>query len=188
MKTIVPLSLLMASSCFGQTDSNLITTGDWSKPVRDANGVGASLRGRLLVYYDQVQSAADHARIYIEIQHVFTNGWYPPVEIYCFGTNLNFELKDEHGQLIPGRPGFRWGAVLEPYWVTVPCDGTVRIRADECTLGPKEKPDGLEILMTPTITETRSNHRPGADAGRRVLFGPRWGLHLVSSSRYNTSP
>jgi hypothetical protein len=146
MKTIVTSALLMASSCFGQTDGNLIATGDWSKPVRDENGVGSVLRGRLLVYDDQAQSAANHARIYLEIQQVFTNGWYDPVEIYCFGTNLVLELQNEHGQPIPSMATVRVGAVLNSYWVTVPCDGTVRIRADECTLGPHEKPDGLYIL------------------------------------------
>jgi hypothetical protein len=151
MKTIVPLLLLLAACCFGQTDSHIIATGDWSEPVRDENGVGASLRGRLLVYDDQVKSAANHARIYLEIQHVFTNGWYPPVEIYCCLDHLAFELKNGHGQLVPGGGVVKWGAVLEPYWATVPCDGTVRIRADEYTLGPSEKPDDLEIL-------TRANH------------------------------
>jgi len=146
MKTIIALALLMASNCFGQADVNLVATGDWTKPVRDENGVGSVLRGRLLIYDDQAQSAANHARLYIEIQQVFTNGWYDPVEIYFFGTNLVFELHNEHGQPISGMATMRMGAVLKPYWVTVPCDGTVRIRADECTLGPKEKPDGLEIL------------------------------------------
>ena len=55
------------STCLGQTDANLLAAGDWSAPVRDENGVGAVLRGRLLVYDDQGRSAANHARIYIEI-------------------------------------------------------------------------------------------------------------------------
>jgi hypothetical protein len=146
MKPCIALVLLIATGCFGQTDSNILATGDWSKPVKDENGVGSTLRGRLLLYDDQVQSAANHARIYVEIQQIYTNGWYAPVEIYCFGTNLVFELKGDHGQSIRSLPADREGLVLQPYWVTVPCDGTVRIRADECTLGRKDKPDGLEIL------------------------------------------
>src|SRR5262249_19545983 len=107
------LALLIESisNSLGQTDANLIATGEWSKPTRDENGVGSVLRGRLVVYDDQARSAANHARIYIEIQQVFTNGWYDPVEIYCFGTNLVFELQDEFGQPIPSRPSVRVGAV-----------------------------------------------------------------------------
>jgi hypothetical protein len=43
MKTFIALALFIATNCFGQTDSNILSTGDWSEPVKDENGVGSSL-------------------------------------------------------------------------------------------------------------------------------------------------
>jgi hypothetical protein len=139
------LLLLTCRCCFGQTDTNLIAAGDWSALVRDDQSE-PFLRGRLLVY-DAVQgkSGADHARIYLELQDVSTNGWYGPIEIYCFGTNLDFEMQDGRGQPIPSMALLRWELEPAPYWVTLPCDATVRIRADDATGGLDPKPNGLEI-------------------------------------------
>jgi hypothetical protein len=145
LKAIPILMLLACRCCFGQTDTNLIATGDWSAVVRDGQ-IGPFLRGRLLVYDDQGISTHNHARIYLELQHVCaTNIWYPPIEIYCFGTNLDLELEDGRGQPIPGFGSVVWGFVSAPCWVTLPIDATVRVRADNGPLGPSTKPNGLDI-------------------------------------------
>ena len=138
----------LRTCCFGQTDTNLIATGDWSETVSDSDG--HTLRGRLLVYDDQTQSAANHARIYLELQHVFKVGWSNPLEIYFdigIRSDLHLELRDKLDQPIPQEPVAIRGPVPYPCWVTLPCDSTVRLRADTYTLGPRSKPDGLEILV-----------------------------------------
>jgi hypothetical protein len=148
MKTIA-FFLLLASLpwCFGQTDTNLIATGDWSEAVSD--GPDHALRGRLLLYDERSPSAANHARVYLELQHVFAGGWANPIEVYFeFGNrnDLHFEMHDKLGQPIHQQPVLTIGPVANPYWVTLPCESTVRLRADTL-LGPQSKPDGLEILV-----------------------------------------
>ena len=149
MKTIA-LFLFLASfpCCFGQTDTNVIATGDWSEAVSDSDGY--ALRGRLLVYDEQ--SAPNHARVYLELQHVFKGpGWWDgPLEIYFDigrSDDLHFEMRDKLDQPVPQFPVVIRGPTPSSCWVTLPCDSTVRLRADIYTLGPPEKPDGLEILV-----------------------------------------
>src|ERR1051325_8463209 len=148
---IIAVLLLLASCqyCLGQTDTNVIATGDWSEVVRDDDGHAVhALRGRLLVYDDQTQSAANHARVYLELQNVFEGGWSLPLEVHFaigLGGNLHFELRDRFDKPIPMRTGFEIiGPMPYPYHVTLPCDSTIRLRADIYTLGPQSKADGLE--------------------------------------------
>ena len=149
MKVITFLLLVSClPCCFGQTDTNLIASGDWSEIVKDSDG--AALRGRLLVYDEH--TAPNHARIYLELQHVFKGpGWWDgPLEIYfnISGSDvLHFEMRDGLDQPIPMYPVSIRGPSESPYWVTLPCDSTVRLRADWCNMGPQSKPDGLEIFM-----------------------------------------
>jgi len=146
---IITLFLLFAclQSCFGQTDTNVIATGDWSETVTEGDH---TLRGRLLVYDEQSRSAANHARVYLELQHVFKGGWANPLEVYFdsgIGNALHLELRDGLDQPIPQAHVAIRGPVPSPCWITLPCDSTVRLRADTYTLGPLSKPDGLEILV-----------------------------------------
>jgi len=115
MKTFA-LFLLLASlqCCFGQTDTNLIATGEWSETVSD--GPDYALRGRLLVYDDRSPSAANHARVYLELQHVFPGGWANPVEVYFeFGirTDLHFEMRDKLDQPIRLEPFSKFPVVRD---------------------------------------------------------------------------
>ena len=150
MKTIA-LFLLLAClpCCFGQTDTNLIATGDWSESVTDSGG--ATLRGRLLVYDERSPNALNHARVYLELQHVHVSesAWDNPTEVYfefAMRNDLNFEMRDKFDQSIPSVGVYKWGPVPDPYWVTLPYESTVRVRADTL-LGPEAKPAGLEILV-----------------------------------------
>jgi hypothetical protein len=148
MKVIVSLLLFaVCQSCFGQTDTNLIAAGDWSPAVSDNEG--CILRGRLLVYDEH--AAPYHARIYIELQHVFNgHSWPAPLEIYYdigYGDELSFEMRDSLGHPVPMEPVMIRGPAPPPCWITLPCDSTERLRADEYNLGPPSKPDGLEILV-----------------------------------------
>jgi len=142
------LPLLSLQCCLGQTDTNVIATGNWSEAVSDSDG--HILRGRLLVYDEQ--TAPYHARIYLELQHVFKGpGWWDgPLGIYFTpgrGDMLHFEMRDERDQPVPMYPVAIRGPSPSPYWVTLPCDSLMRLRADWYNLGPPLKPDGLEILV-----------------------------------------
>jgi hypothetical protein len=155
---IISILLLLAllECCFGQTDTNLLATGDWSDIVRDHDEHATyALRGRLLVYNDHVASAANHARVYLELQNVFEGGWSLPLEVY-FGvegvgdspkSSLFFEMRDAKGNPIPIVPYKVGGFMPYPYDVVLPCDSTIRLRADLYTLGTKEKPDGFRIFV-----------------------------------------
>jgi hypothetical protein len=147
MKAIALFLLLPSVGCgFRQTDTNVIAVGAWSEPVSDSDG--RTLRGRLLVYDEQ--SAPNHARIYLELQHVFKSAWSNPLEIYFdigLSNDLHFEMRDQLDQPVPRFPVRIRGPAPSPCWVTLSCDSTVRLRADTYTLGPPSKPDGLEILV-----------------------------------------
>lgn len=161
MKTVT-LFLLLASlrCCFGQTDTNILATGGWSEAVTDSGG--HTLRGRLLVYDDQGPGAANHARIYLELQQVFQGVWQTPLEIHfdIAKDDLHVELRDEHDRPVPQeRPVPIIGPAPpgNPCWVTLPCDSTVRLRADTYCYGPQTKPDGLEIFVNYQTWILRSN-------------------------------
>jgi hypothetical protein len=143
---IVVSFLLVATChcCFGQTDTNLIATGDWSKAVTDQSK--CALRGRLLVYNDEGSSAANHARIYLELQHVVKGGWDNPVAFY-YANDLQFEMRDAAGRSVPQEPVAIDCLIPDGYWVTLPCDATVRLRADMVDCGQQPKPNDLEILV-----------------------------------------
>lgn len=143
------LFLLLASLhyCFGQTDTNLIATGDWSEAVND--GDGHLLRGRLLVYDNSGPTANNRARVYLELQHLYSGPWFDPIQVYCeFGWSLKIEMNDQFNQPInhaPGLPYAYTGPPPIPYWVTLPPDSTIRLRADYFFMSQPSKPTGLEI-------------------------------------------
>ena len=142
------LLLLCCHWCPAQTDAGLLGVGDWSEPVTD--GDGHTLQGRLLVYDDNAPSAANHARVYLELQHAFKGTWTNPIEIYfdLAGKALDLKLRDVHDNLVPQTPMVIRGMMPAACWITLPCDSTARMRSDVYTLGPTSKPDGLEIFVS----------------------------------------
>ena len=150
IKLCASFFLLASVQCsFGQTDTNVLAIGEWSKPITDKDHC---LRGRLLIYDDRVPSAANHARVYLELQHVFQGGWSNALAIYydVGGENsgLHLVLCNGAGQPIPEEKDYvTRGPTPYPYWVILPCDSTLRLRVDTYTLGPETKPAGLEILI-----------------------------------------
>ncbi len=114
--------------CFGQTDTNLLATEDWSEVVRDRDEHSTyALRGRLLVYDDQTQSAANHARVYLELQNVFEGGWSVPLEVYFelgVRDDLHFEMRDALDRPIPQQGVSIRGSMPEPYHIILYCLAT----------------------------------------------------------------
>jgi len=158
MKTLslflAPLLTLVLCShwCFAAQpdagDGGIIGVGEWSEPVSDADG--QTMRGRLLVCNDRA-AASGHARVYLELEHVIKGGWTSPVEVYYdinFGSNaLNLELRDGQDQPVPRTPFAIRAPMLQPCWITLPIDATVRVRGDLYHLSSNPKPDGLQILL-----------------------------------------
>src|SRR5690349_15658589 len=105
MKILLLLLAVVLGSqrCFaGQPDpaAGVVGVGEWSEPVAD--GDGYTLRGRLVVCDDRPASASNHARVYLELEHVFTGAFNSPLEVYHHigGTALKLELRDGHDQVI----------------------------------------------------------------------------------------
>jgi hypothetical protein len=156
---VVWLSFLLAfvRLCSAQTDTNVIALGEWSPVVRDAVN-GAQLRGRLVLYDERCstnqspsrvpQILCEHARVYVELQHVFDWAWYQPIEVYFNPSDLPFEMKDAFGKPVSSRIFSMTGVLPEPCWLVLPCDSMVRVRADLYTLGGKPDPAVIEILAS----------------------------------------
>jgi hypothetical protein len=140
MTKAIALFLLLASCqfCFGQTDTNAIATGDWSKPVIASRGY--TLRGRLLIYEGEGQYPSGvwaHRRVYLELQQVTKSGLRQPIEVYFdLHHSLHFEMRDSSDKPTRLAGLGTAGPFPRPYWIVLPYDSTVRLRADAYTLGP----------------------------------------------------
>jgi len=151
MKTIALFIVLSSlQCCLGQTDTNLLAAGDWSETVHDATQYGwgswhPALRGRLLVQNDTKEN---RARVYLELQHLYEGGWGVPLEVYydigrCEASHP--ALRDSLDRPIPSVGAGIAMATPMPYWVTLPCDSTLRLRVDWGGLSPSPKPGSLEL-------------------------------------------
>jgi hypothetical protein len=168
MKTIPPLTVLPAAArspimktcalflllgsfqyCLGQTDTNLIATGDWSEIVSD--GPGYALRGRLIVYDAEGKNQWGIwgcARVYVELQHVLDGVYGFPIEFdYDNMKCLRFELRDSSDRPIPQEAVARALPPPPSFKGILPCDSTLRFLACEGA-GFNAKPDGLWILVS----------------------------------------
>ena len=146
-----------------QIDKHILGTGAWSKPVTDTDH---TLRGRLLVYDDDARESINHVRVYLELQHIFEGGWPLPPEIHydLDGAKRALQLKlcDGRGRTLPRETNYadRGSARIYPFWVTLPCDSLLRLRADIYTMGLTPKPKGLVVQVEDGIWIVPPHHRP----------------------------
>jgi hypothetical protein len=119
----------------------IIAAGEWSKPVADNRG--CAVRGRLVVGEkpadeDQVRARGRTIVVYVELQDAsdFVGN---SLRIFCemgkhdfrpeYKPGLQCEMRDTEQRLVP-TTGFPFGgAVPKSEWVTLPADGTIRVRA-----------------------------------------------------------
>lgn len=122
MKIIVSFLLFMVvRGCFGTTNSNAITVGDWSQPV-------TGLRARLLA---STKPEEDGRRgiVYLELKNVSTNG--ESMEVYS-GFLLKGELVDSSGEPPRAATWFRSGPSLDPpSYLAIPYNASVKVRVDD---------------------------------------------------------
>jgi hypothetical protein len=94
--------------------------------------------------------------VYLELHNVFEDGWSAPLEVYFdLGCDLHFEMRDGLDKPIPQAPVAINGFMPYPYHIILPCDATIRLRADIYTVGRSCKSDGLEVcgrLIPPNAT------------------------------------
>jgi len=155
---IVCLVLVSCQSLLGQTDTNLVAIGDWSTPVADSDGY--VLRGRLLVARPLPPKTVGrnrdrfvpHARVYLELEHVFDGAWHAPLEIYFDPVkDMRFSMHDSVGDEITPEPMMIRGPVPRPSWVSVPCDARLRLRADLRMGTHNGRDDALTIGTMPGV-------------------------------------
>jgi hypothetical protein len=163
---------------FGQTNTNALVAGDWSSPVADE---GKTVRGRLWVGEGQYRTFSRaspssavkcwfHAPVYLELEHVYTFGWSKPIEIYFdIFSGLRFEVHDGSGKSIRPQHSSFTAELPEPYWVTLPCDATVRLRADVYNVGNPVVRFGLNSTNT---TDLGNITDPGIWVGDGVWLIP----------------
>jgi hypothetical protein len=163
MKAIVFVLLLASCEyCLGQTDTSVLAVGNWSDVVRDYDGY--SMRARLLVCDSSGTNKwgkSDHAKVYVDLQHVEDRFRGLPIEIYVNDMDcLRFELRDGFDDPIrPKRSSEIFSisrAVPPPFTLTIPGDSTLRLRADYC-LGGSSKADGLTITAPGVFWTIRSD-------------------------------
>lgn len=114
----------------------VLAAGAWSKPVADSRGY--ALRGRLVVCEKPRSDGRRETPLYVELQEAgdFVGG---SLLLYCemgrhdfrpeYGRGLNCELRDKDGKLVESTPFAFGGAVPKSQWVSLPTDGTIRLRA-----------------------------------------------------------
>lgn len=134
------LAVLLLSSVCGIIDAaddpQVIAIGEWSKPVTDRSGY--AIRGRLVLCEKPRDDKLRETPLYIELQDA-SERIGNDMRLYCdlgkqdfrpeYKGGLNCELKDEHGKIVESQSFPFGGGVPKSQWVTLPVDGSMRLRA-----------------------------------------------------------
>jgi hypothetical protein len=142
------LALFVHELSFAADEVKLIAISDWSKPV--AASSGHTLRLRMIVA--QGRSAAfdgpyPETQFYLEFQNVSGVISHPTTFYFDPAQQLHCELSDINGKSPHvGQGGSGGGAGAA--WITLPYDGTIRLRANMFGYGNKPG-DGLQLTLWP---------------------------------------
>jgi hypothetical protein len=137
----------------GAGEKTPVAIGDWSEPA-------GGLRGRLLVSRGRVlgDGKARETLVYVELQNVADAG---EQSVYFDPDALACELTDAAGKAVRPSPGGGSGGRPGKTWVTIPFDGSIRLRANPYGFGRAE---GLLIPLNNTawhITGDAEYHLSG---------------------------
>jgi hypothetical protein len=136
---IISLGLVVSAFCGHMRASEppkVLVAGEWSKPVADSRSY--AVRGRLVLCEKVSADDRRHVAVYVELQdaseHVGGS-----MRLFCdlgkhdfrpeYKGGLDCDLRDQHRQLVKTTPFPFGGAVPKSEWVTLPSDGTIRLRA-----------------------------------------------------------
>lgn len=140
MRTLF-LFLALVFSGFGlaepaENPPKIIAEGKWSKPVTDSRRY--ALRGRLVLCEKAVKENTREIAVYVEIQDA-SDSIGSSMQLYCdlgkhdfrpeSKSGLKCDLRDGMKNPVPPSPLAFGGAVPQSQWVTLPTDGTIRLRA-----------------------------------------------------------
>jgi hypothetical protein len=130
-------SWALCGICNAAEPPKIIATGEWSTPVADNRAF--ALRGRLVLCEKNGQSV-----VYVELQDA-SESIGGGMQLYCdFGRHdfrpeykggLECELRDKNQKPVPTSPFAFGGAVPKSEWVTLPTDGTIRLRSSPFGVG-----------------------------------------------------
>ena len=144
MKAIILFLVALCPCLCVIADTNVIAVGNWSEPVGDSRGY--KLRGRLLICetprHRGPGGGCDIA-VYLELQEC-SDCVGATLQVYCnmegdelLGPDFKrvekaggcWELRDAADNPVAQSPFAYSGAAPGKYWMTLPCDSTVRLRA-----------------------------------------------------------
>ncbi len=137
--SLLAVCVCVASLCeIGQAADpvKILAAGEWSKPVADNRGY--ALRGRLVLGEKPPRDELREVVVYVELQEA-SDFIGNSLRIYCemgkhdfrpeYKPGLQCELRDKDQRPVQST-GFPFGgAVPKSEWVTLPKDGTIRVRA-----------------------------------------------------------
>jgi len=124
------LALIAYPPCSFAEEHKTIAASDWSESVYSHD---RSLRARVVVEEGRSRAYAGpnaEVLVYIEIENTNAS-WGEPLHVYFDAEQgLNFEVLDAEGKTIPpvAPPGS--GGDVATCWITIPYDGSVRLRAN----------------------------------------------------------
>ena len=174
MKIITLILLFAASAVPAADDMNLVAAGDWSAPVHSTQAFnflsGGTLRGRILLAESPKPGGSPgwhDLAVYLELQDC-SDVWGRVIDVYCnmmptvaLGAHPDaqgretieqaagrWELHDAAGHSVPDSPGGFSGGGPGRYWMSIPTDSTVRLRATLYGGGKGE--DGQLHLLLPS--------------------------------------
>jgi hypothetical protein len=114
----------------------VIASGEWSKPVADRRGL--AVRGRLVLCEKLVGEDRREVAVYVELQDA-TESVGASMRLFCdlgrsdfrpeYKGGLECELRGKDNRPVSLTPFAFSGAVPKSEWVTLPSDGTIRLRA-----------------------------------------------------------
>jgi hypothetical protein len=128
------LYIVACSRCCGSGlaggETNVIAASEWSEPVEQHDH---SVRGRVIVCEGRSPAYAGEGQevlVYLELENV-TRSWGQPLKLYCDPMGgARYELSDANGRRVPPAPTAGSGGAPAAYWITLPYDSSVRLRAN----------------------------------------------------------
>jgi hypothetical protein len=130
------LGVFLCAFAHGADDPRIIAAGDWSKPVAD--NLGATVRGRLVIYEGRRDGALRETPVYVELQDA-SEARGRTLHIFCdmgrrdfsgkTKSGLKCEMHDKDRKLIESASFPFGGGVPASQWITLPSDSTIRLRA-----------------------------------------------------------
>jgi len=131
MKPFALLLMLMSYQCCIAADEHkTIASSDWSESVYNHD---RSLRARVLILEGRSRAYAGpdaEVLVYVEIENT-NSAWGEPLRVYFDPSQgLNFEVLDADQKPVPPSPTGGSGGDVGPCWLTIPYDGSVRLRAN----------------------------------------------------------